>query len=201
MLAAAANFARTSPPAVRQGRTVRLRLLATEVRGCPEAMLIQRRSRCRCNSPAKGLTPRFSRPRAKRISSMGLVSFLCGRCRRTETADLVVQVSVLSRETVVGLTVARARRMTLAEARGYIRARARETVTRQAELLMRRHAELTAAQRDHVVSQAIDQVVYMVMRHLVHTAPAARRRAASGSAPTAADSAFLCLLPARFRAV
>ena len=54
---------------------------------------------------------------------MGLVSFLCGRRRRTETADLVVQVSVLSRETVVGLTVARARRMSLAEARGYIRAR------------------------------------------------------------------------------
>ena len=53
---------------------------------------------------------------------MGLVSFLCGRRSRTETADLAIQISVLSRETVVGLTVARARRMTLAEARGYIRA-------------------------------------------------------------------------------
>ena len=106
---------------------------------------------------------------------MGLVSFLCGRRSRTETADLAIQISVLSRETVVGLTVARARRMTLAEARGYIRARSRETVTRQAELLFRRHAERNAAERDQVVSLALDQVVHLVMRHLVHTAPAARR--------------------------
>jgi hypothetical protein len=106
---------------------------------------------------------------------MGLVSFLCGRRSRTETTDLVIQISVLSHETVVGLTVARARRMTLAEARGYIRARARETVSRQSELLFRRHAELSATEREQVVSLALDQVVHLVMRHLVHTAPAARR--------------------------
>ena len=109
---------------------------------------------------------------------MGVVSFLFGRRRRTETADLAIQISVLSRETVVGLTVARARRMAMAEARGYIRARSRETVTRQAELLFRRHADLTAVERDHVVSRALEQVVHLVMRHLVHTAPAARRLAA-----------------------
>jgi len=109
---------------------------------------------------------------------MGLVSFLCGRRSHTETADLAIQISVLSRETVVGLTVARARRMTLAEARGYIRARARETITRQAELLFRRHDELSAADREQVVSLALDQIVHLVMRHLVHTAPAARRLAA-----------------------
>ena len=115
---------------------------------------------------------------SERTSDMGLVSFLCGRRSHTETADLVIQISVLSRETVVGLTVARARRMTLAEARGYIRARARETITRQADLLFRRHAELRATERELVVSQALDQVVHLVMRHLVHTAPAARRMVA-----------------------
>ena len=108
---------------------------------------------------------------------MGLVSFLRGRRSRTETADLAIQISVLSRETVVGLTVARARRMTLAEARGYIRARGRETITRQADLLFRRHAKLSAAEREQVVTLALDQVVHLVMRHLVHTAPAARRLA------------------------
>jgi len=116
-------------------------------------------------------------PQAKRIFNMGLVSFLCGRRSRIETADLVIQISVLSRESVVGLTVARARRMTLAEARGYIRARARETTTRQAEMLFRRHAELSAAEQEQVVALALDQVVQLVMRHLVHTAPAARRQA------------------------
>jgi hypothetical protein len=120
----------------------------------------------------------FFPPQAKRISNMGLVSFLCGRRNRTETADLALQVSVLSRETVVGLTVARARRMTVAEARGYIRARARETTSRQAELLFRRHAHLSVADREQVVSLALDQVVHLVMRHLVHTAPSARRAAA-----------------------
>ncbi|HEX4142926.1 MAG TPA: hypothetical protein VHY91_05195 [Pirellulales bacterium] len=118
-------------------------------------------------------------PQAKRnTKTMGLVSFLCGRRGRTETADLALQVSALSRETVVGLTVARARRMTLAEARGYIRARARETVSRQAELLFRRHAVLSGADREQVVSLALDQIVHLVMRHLVHTAPATRRLAA-----------------------
>ncbi|HTU24188.1 MAG TPA: hypothetical protein VMF30_02250 [Pirellulales bacterium] len=106
---------------------------------------------------------------------MGLVSFLCSRRSRPEIADMVIQIAVLSRETVVGLTIARARRMTPAEARGYIRARSRETVTQQAELLFVRHADLKAREREAIVSQALDQAVHLVMRQLVHTAPAARR--------------------------
>ena len=140
-------------------------------------MLFQRGVRCRGIFPVSRLALGYLAPGEKDFN-MGLVSFLCGRRSRTQTADLVVQVSVLSRDSVIGLTVARARRMTLAEARGYIRARSRETVARQAELLFRRHAELSAVERDQVVSLALDQVVYLVMRHLVHTAPSARRLAA-----------------------
>ncbi len=68
--------------------------------------------------------------------------------------------------------------MTSGEARGYVRARSRETIARQGELLFRRHGEVKAGEREQVLSLALDQIVYLLMRDLVHAAPAARRKVA-----------------------
>ena len=114
---------------------------------------------------------------AKGISDMGLASFLSGH-RRSDVADLAIQIAVLSHQTVVELTLDRARQLTHGEARGYIRARSRETITRQAELIFRRHAELKPAEKDQILSLALDQIVYLMMRDLVHTATATRRKVA-----------------------
>jgi hypothetical protein len=108
---------------------------------------------------------------------MGLASFLSRR-RRADAADLAIQIAVLSRESIAGQALDRARRMNLGEARGYLRARSRETVARQAGLLFGRHAELKPVEQDHILTLALDQVVQLMMRDLVASTPAARRKVA-----------------------
>ena len=131
----------------------------------------------------------------------GTGQFFVWAPNRIETADLGVQISVLSRESVVGLTVARARRMTLAEARGYIRARRSGNDHSPGRVAVPAHAELSAAEREQVVSLALDQVVQLVMRtwSTPRRPPAARpiRKCRPAPPPEQRRPVAKCLPPKR----